>query len=156
TARTSYCSIANSRMAMITYCSVHRFAIGANAALPSTRPPATWKTYARRPATRLPINSHAVPSPRRADKADRTGDVTWVGGIRVLWQTGRRHARQSRASIVIHDHAHGHEPGHAHDHSHGATFDYSEIPPGYYDQVMRDGPAIQRAWHRQKFARVRE
>jgi 2-polyprenyl-3-methyl-5-hydroxy-6-metoxy-1,4-benzoquinol methylase len=39
-------------------------------------------------------------------------------------------------------------------HEHG--FDYSEIPPGYYDQVMRDGPAIQRAWHRQKFARVRE
>jgi 2-polyprenyl-3-methyl-5-hydroxy-6-metoxy-1,4-benzoquinol methylase len=39
-------------------------------------------------------------------------------------------------------------------HEHG--FDYSEIPAGYYDQVMRDGPAIQRAWHRQKFARVRE
>ena len=53
-------------------------------------------------------------------------------------------------------HSHTHEPGHAHDHDHGATFDYSEIPPGYYDQVMRDGPAIQRAWHRQKFARVRE
>ena len=53
-------------------------------------------------------------------------------------------------------HSHTHEPGHARDHSHGATFDYSEIPPGYYDQVMRDGPAIQRAWHRQKFARVRE
>jgi 2-polyprenyl-3-methyl-5-hydroxy-6-metoxy-1,4-benzoquinol methylase len=54
---------------------------------------------------------------------------------------------------------HGHDAGHAPhapDHSHGATFDYSEIPPGYYDQVMRDGPSIQRAWHRQKFARVRE
>ena len=51
---------------------------------------------------------------------------------------------------------HTHEPEHPHDHSHGATFDYSAIPVGYYDQVMRDGPAIQRAWHRQKFARVRE
>ena len=59
---------------MITYCSVHRFAMGANAALPSARPPTTWKTYARRPATRLPINSHAVPSPRRADSALRMGD----------------------------------------------------------------------------------
>ena len=37
-----------------------------------------------------------------------------------------------------------------------STFDYSEIPAGYYDRVMRDGPAIQRAWHRQKFARVLE
>lgn len=53
-------------------------------------------------------------------------------------------------------HVHGHDADHAHDHDHGATFDYSEIPPGYYDQVMQDGPAIQRAWHRQKFARVRE
>ena len=40
--------------------------------------------------------------------------------------------------------------------THERGFDYSEIPAGYYDHVMRDGPAIQRAWHRQKFARVRE
>lgn len=38
----------------------------------------------------------------------------------------------------------------------GGEFDYDHIPPGYYDRVMTEGPAIQRAWHRQKFSRVRE
>jgi ubiquinone/menaquinone biosynthesis C-methylase UbiE len=36
-----------------------------------------------------------------------------------------------------------------------SDFDYRRIPVGYYDQIMDHGPAIQRAWHRQKFARVR-
>lgn len=33
-------------------------------------------------------------------------------------------------------------------------FDYSGIPVGFYDQVARDGGAIRRAWHLQKFQRI--
>lgn len=36
------------------------------------------------------------------------------------------------------------------------TFDYSGIPTGYYDEVMRTGHPVRRAWHLQKFERVRE
>ncbi len=34
-------------------------------------------------------------------------------------------------------------------------FDYASIPPGYYDEIMGTGHPVQRAWHREKFARVR-
>ena len=36
----------------------------------------------------------------------------------------------------------------------GADFDYSEIPVGFYDQVLRDGNPIRRLWHLSKFERV--
>lgn len=35
-----------------------------------------------------------------------------------------------------------------------AGFDYTTIPLGFYDEVMRTGHPIRRCWHRQKFARV--
>ena len=40
--------------------------------------------------------------------------------------------------------------------SRGPTFDYGSIPPGYYDRMLREGPPVQRAWHRQKFDRAIE
>ncbi len=36
------------------------------------------------------------------------------------------------------------------------VYDYSQIPIGYYDEVYQSGPSIQRAWHVQKFDRVRD
>lgn len=36
------------------------------------------------------------------------------------------------------------------------SFDYSKIPTGFYDEVMRTGHPVRRAWHLQKFERVRE
>jgi 2-polyprenyl-3-methyl-5-hydroxy-6-metoxy-1,4-benzoquinol methylase len=36
------------------------------------------------------------------------------------------------------------------------TFDYSKIPVGFYDAVARGGNPIRRAWHLQKFERVRD
>jgi len=36
------------------------------------------------------------------------------------------------------------------------NYDYSQIPLAYYDQVFYSGPSIQRAWHVQKFDRVRD
>ncbi len=36
------------------------------------------------------------------------------------------------------------------------TFDYSQIPEGFYDEVLRTGHPIRRAWHLQKFQRVIE
>jgi len=35
-----------------------------------------------------------------------------------------------------------------------SEFDYSSFPPGYYQEVMENGPKIQRAWHLQKFSRI--
>lgn len=35
-----------------------------------------------------------------------------------------------------------------------SEFDYSGIPVGFYDQVAREGGAIRRAWHLQKFQRI--
>jgi len=35
-------------------------------------------------------------------------------------------------------------------------FEYDEIPAGYYDRVLEEGHPVQRAWHAQKFSRVRE
>lgn len=37
-----------------------------------------------------------------------------------------------------------------------SEFDYSGIPVGFYDEVARSGGAIRRAWHLQKFQRVRD
>ena len=37
-----------------------------------------------------------------------------------------------------------------------SEFDYSGIPVGFYDDVARGGSAIRRAWHLQKFQRVRD
>lgn len=34
------------------------------------------------------------------------------------------------------------------------SFDYEQIPLGYYDEVSRSGHPIRQCWHRQKFARV--
>ena len=36
-----------------------------------------------------------------------------------------------------------------------SEFDYDSIPTGYYDEVMENGSALRRFWHRQKFERVR-
>ncbi len=36
------------------------------------------------------------------------------------------------------------------------SFDYSKIPLGHYDQVMRTGNPVRRAWHLQKFERIVE
>jgi len=36
----------------------------------------------------------------------------------------------------------------------GAGFDYSRIPVGFYDQVLRGGNPIRRLWHLSKFERV--
>lgn len=36
------------------------------------------------------------------------------------------------------------------------AYDYSQIPVDYYDRVFYDGPPVQRAWHVQKFDRVRD
>jgi 2-polyprenyl-3-methyl-5-hydroxy-6-metoxy-1,4-benzoquinol methylase len=36
------------------------------------------------------------------------------------------------------------------------AYDYSKIPVHYYDQVFYAGPSVQRAWHVQKFDRVRD
>jgi 2-polyprenyl-3-methyl-5-hydroxy-6-metoxy-1,4-benzoquinol methylase len=37
-----------------------------------------------------------------------------------------------------------------------ATYDYQQIPVGFYDQVMRTGNPIRRLWHLSKFERVLE
>ncbi len=34
------------------------------------------------------------------------------------------------------------------------SFDYTAIPVGYYDEIMRKGHPVRRAWHLQKFERV--
>ena len=34
--------------------------------------------------------------------------------------------------------------------SDASTYDYDEIPPGYYYQAMLKGPAVQRFWHTYK------
>ena len=36
------------------------------------------------------------------------------------------------------------------------TFDYEEIPPGYYDEAFRRGRGAQSKWHHLKFRRVAE
>lgn len=38
--------------------------------------------------------------------------------------------------------------------SKASVFNYSDIPAGYYYQVMLNGHAVQRFWHREKFAEV--
>lgn len=38
--------------------------------------------------------------------------------------------------------------------SEGSDFNYESIPEGYYDRIAREGNAIRRAWHLQKFERV--
>lgn len=35
-----------------------------------------------------------------------------------------------------------------------SVFNYDEIPPGYYFEVMQSGPAVQRYWHRRKFEEI--
>lgn len=35
-----------------------------------------------------------------------------------------------------------------------AAFDYSRIPVGFYDQVLKDGSPIRKAWHAHKFQRI--
>jgi len=35
-----------------------------------------------------------------------------------------------------------------------SQFDYSQIPPGYYDEVAHGGNPIRRCWHLEKFERV--
>ena len=37
-----------------------------------------------------------------------------------------------------------------------SNFDYSSIPTGFYDEVFRTGSPIRRAWHIQKFQRVKD
>lgn len=36
------------------------------------------------------------------------------------------------------------------------SFDYSLFPVGYYDRILHEGTPIRRAWHLQKFERIRE